>query len=158
MRYDVALKELIPLARVFLSKLLGSDQVEGLELLPVEFSTVRRRQPDLVFRSRAGVITHIELQSTNQSRMALRVAAYGLDLEEMYPGAEIDHFVLSLGEVPLRMSDTFRSRTGALRFECRMIDIRERQGPARPTERLGTRSRRPPLPRFLNSFRSGSAG
>lgn len=70
MRYDVALKEMIPLARVFLSKLLGAGEVEGLELLPVEISTVRRRQPDLVFRSRSGGITHIELQSGNETRMA----------------------------------------------------------------------------------------
>ena len=128
MRYDVALKELIPLAHVFLSKILGREQAEGLELLPVEFGTVRRRQPDLVFRSKSGIITHIELQSTNHARMALRVAGYGLDLEEMYPGTEIHHFVLYFGQESLRMPNTFISRSGAMRFECRIIDIREFSG------------------------------
>jgi hypothetical protein len=122
-RYDVALKELIPLARVFLSKLLGAD-AEGLELLPVEISNVRRRQPDLVFRSRSGVITHIELQSRNESRMVLRVAGYGLDLEEAYPGHEIHHFVLYFGLQSLQMPDKLESRSGALRFQCTMLDIR----------------------------------
>src|SRR5688572_11860219 len=118
-RYDVALKEMIPLARVFLSKLLGAGEVEGLELLPAELSTVRRRQPDLVFRSRSGVITHIELQSGNEARMALRVAGYSLELEETYPGCEIHHFVLYFGEDSLRMQNTFESRSGALKFHCR---------------------------------------
>ena len=119
---------MIPLARVFLSKLLGAGEVEGLELLPVEISTVRRRQPDLVFRSRSGIITHIELQSSNEARMALRVAGYGLELEDTYPGAEIHHFVLYFGFEPLRMANTFESRSGSLRFQCRMTDTREFSG------------------------------
>jgi hypothetical protein len=127
-RYDVALKELIPLARVFLAKLLGGPESAGLELLPVEVSAIRRREPDLVFRSKSGVITHFELQSRNEQRMVLRVAGYGLDLEEKYPGSEIHHFVLYFGLDPLRMPDTLQSRTGALRFHCRMIDIREFSG------------------------------
>jgi hypothetical protein len=72
-----------------------------------------------VFRSKSGVITHIELQSRNESRMVLRVAGYSLDLEDTYPGSEIHHFVLYFGLEQLRMPDSLVSRTGALRFQCR---------------------------------------
>jgi hypothetical protein len=127
-RYDVALKELIPLARVFLAKVLGDTHAAGLELLTIEISAVRRRHPDLVFRSPAGVIYHFELQSQNETHMILRVAGYALDLEERYPGSEIHHFVLYFGREPLAMRDTLESRTGALRFQCQMIDVSQISG------------------------------
>jgi hypothetical protein len=60
--------------------------------------------------------------------MVLRVAGYGLDLEEAYPGHEIHHFVLYFGLQHLQMPDKLESRSGALRFQCTILDIRDFSG------------------------------
>jgi hypothetical protein len=49
-------------------------------------------------------------------------------MEEAYPGHEIHHFVLYFGQERLRMADKLESRSGALRFQCTMLDIRDFSG------------------------------
>ena len=127
MRYDVALKEILPLATRFLAGLLGEDPA-GIKLLNVEFPSTRKRQPDLVFQTASGKIIHVELQSRNQRHMILRMAGYHLSLEERYPGRYIDQVVLYTGLPGMSMPDSHVSQNGGFRFHCRMIDIREFKG------------------------------
>ena len=63
MRYDTTLKELfqaLPQRLLFL--LVG---MEAVELLPIEFPSVKKRLPDLVVRLSDGSIFHLELQAAS---------------------------------------------------------------------------------------------
>jgi len=67
-------------------------------------------------------LIHIELQSTNDPRMALRMLEYGAAIHRSFNQFP-EQLVLYVGKAPLRMD---RGLAGpGLNFECRIADIRD---------------------------------
>jgi hypothetical protein len=121
--YDIALKNV-------LRRTGGSvlREVTGLTIehwLNVELSEVRQRNVDLLGETAEGRLVHIELQSTNQGDMALRMAEYALGIRREF-GKFPEQVVLYVGLAPMRMDGTVRGPH--LQYECRMVDIRELDG------------------------------
>jgi len=121
--YDITLKDLLLDAPgLTLRELTGLDVTMWRD---VELPKVNSLRIDLLGQTNDGILVHIELQSTNDGNMALRMLDYGLRVYERHQ--EFPHqIVLYLGEAPLRMSNELRFP--ALAFEYRLVDIRELDG------------------------------
>jgi len=91
----------------------------------VELPEVTNPRIDLLGETGDGTLVHIELQSTNDPQMALRMLGYGLRVYKLH-GKFPNQVVLYLGEAPLRMSDQLMLR--GLSFQYRAVDIRELDG------------------------------
>jgi hypothetical protein len=81
--------------------------------------------PILLGEAASGRLIHIELQSTNQARMALRMLEYSLAIHRKFHRFP-DQMVLYVGNAPLRMKG--RLAAPKLSFEYRLVDIRELDG------------------------------
>ena len=119
-QYDTTLKT------VLMRQLRGSVLAEWMgfrvtKWLPTELPDVRTRQVDMLGRMPGGGLAHIELQSTNASDMAQRMAEYLLDIHRQHR-AFARQLVLYVGEAPLRMSERLASPDFS--FRCRIVDIR----------------------------------
>jgi hypothetical protein len=91
----------------------------------VELPEVTNPRIDLLGETGDGTLVHIELQSTNDPKMALRMLDYGLRVykqHEKFPR----QIVLYLGEAALHMSDELM--LPGLSFQYRVVDIRELDG------------------------------
>jgi predicted transposase YdaD len=122
-QYDVALKNV-------LRRTGGSvlREVTGLTIERwhnVELSEVRQRSVDLLGETADGQLVHIDLQSSNDGDMALRMAEYALGIRREF-GRFPEQVVLYVGLAALRMVGKVSGPH--LRFECRMVDIRELDG------------------------------
>jgi hypothetical protein len=121
--YDIALKDiLLDSAGMTLRELTGLDVTMWRD---VELPEVTNPRIDLLGETGDGTLVHIELQSTNDPKMALRMLDYGLRVykqHEKFPRQT----VLYLGEAPLHMSDTLT--LPGLSFQYRVVDIRELDG------------------------------
>jgi geranylgeranyl pyrophosphate synthase len=123
--YDVALKSVIRrLSGGVLQALTGYaiDRWHNVEL-----PEVRTLRADMIGETADGSLVQLELQSTNDADMALRMAEYAL--------AVYRHFrqfprqvVLYVGGAPLRMPASIAGHS--LAFRCRVVDIRELDGDA----------------------------
>ena len=118
--YDIALKSI-------LTRPEGSalQRVTGFAVTRwhnAELPQVRSRRADLLGETARGGLRHIELQSTNHPRMALRMLEYSSAIYRIY-GRFPEQAVLYVGNAPLRMKDTLKGPK--LSFECSMTDIRE---------------------------------
>jgi predicted transposase YdaD len=118
--YDVTLKSILTrLAGSVLAELTGFA-VERWH--NVELPAVRHRRADLIGETSTGNLVHIELQSTNQTNMALRMLEYSLAIRRKFhrfPG----QVVLYVGNAPLRMKN--RLDAPGLSFEYSLVDIRD---------------------------------
>jgi predicted transposase YdaD len=118
--YDIALKSI--LTRPAGSALARLTGVEVARWHNTELPEVRSRRADLLGETQQGRLLHVELQSTNGPRMALRMLEYAVAI---YRG--FDRFpqqvVLYVGEAPLRME--CRVAFPEITYEFRAIDIRE---------------------------------
>jgi hypothetical protein len=118
--YDITLKRV-------LRRLTGSvlRELTGFAVKRwhnVELPEVRSRLADMLGETAAGELVHIELQSTNQSGMALRMLEYAAAIYGQF-GRFPHQVVLYVGGNRLRMPDKL---TGPrLKFSCKMMDIRE---------------------------------
>jgi len=121
--YDITLKDiLLDSGGMTLRELTGLDVTMWRD---VELPQVSNPRIDLLGETGDGVLVHIELQSTNDPKMALRMLNYGLrvyELHEKFPR----QIVLYLGEGPLRMNDQLN--LPGLSFQYRVADIRELDG------------------------------
>lgn len=70
-------------------------------------------------------LVHIELQSTHDAAMALRMMEYCAAVRRQF-GRFPEQVVLYVGEAPLRMTGGLSGPS--LSFECRIVDIRELDG------------------------------
>ena len=91
----------------------------------VELPEVRSLRADMIGESKTGAIVHIELQSTNDADMALRMAEYALTLYRRFRQFP-QQVVLYVGEAPLRMRESIAG--SAISFRCRVVDIRQLDG------------------------------
>jgi hypothetical protein len=118
--YDVALKAILTRAKgSVLTRLTG---LEVMRWHNSELPEVRTRRADLLGETRYGTLVHVELQSTNDPQMPLRMLEYAVAIHRKF-GRFPGQLVLYVGRAPLRMDKKITSP--GLSFECRIIDIRE---------------------------------
>jgi len=118
--YDVALKNILTRAG-------GSTLAElsGFALTrwhSTELPAVRHRRADLLGETNSGQLVHIELQSTNQTHMALRMLEYALAIRRKFHRFP-EQIVLYVGNSPLRMNAGLVGP--GLAYRCRFVDVRE---------------------------------
>jgi predicted transposase YdaD len=119
-RYDAALKILLQAtAGSLLRQLAGVTVVRWLN---VEMSQVQSSRVDLLGMTEEGELVHIELQSSNDPDMALRMAEYALRIYRQFRRFP-RQIVLYVGEAPVRMEAAWSERGFA--FEYALIDIRD---------------------------------
>ena len=119
-QFDIALKSLLQrqLQSGFLSTLTGFRIAEWLG---TELPEVRTRHVDLLGRTDSGDLVHIEFQSRNDPRMALRMAEYALAIYRRHRSFPTQ-VVIYVGERPLRMPASLTGSGWA--YQCRIVDIR----------------------------------
>ena len=117
--YDIALKTiLMRLAGGVLEQLTGFAVARWRN---TELPQVRSPRVDLLGETADGRLVHIELQSTNDADMALRMAEYAWAIYRRvrrFP----EQIVLYVGEAPLRMRHTMEGGSVSVRY--RLVDIR----------------------------------
>ena len=104
------------------------EQISGMQVarwLPVELPKVQNPRMDLLGESAGGDLIHIELQSTNEGFMALRMAEYFLGVYRKYRRFP-RQILLYVGEPELRMDKELKGPR--LAFDYEMVDIRELDG------------------------------
>ena len=124
--YDIALKLLLQRsAEQTLRELTGGSVQRWLN---VELPEVRGTRVDLLGENGGegdGELVHIELQSSNDPKMPLRMAEYCLRVYRLF-GKFPRQILLYVGEEPLRMSTKLEAPS--LVFRYRVVDIRELDG------------------------------
>ena len=121
--YDVALKLLLQgSATLTLRELTGTPVARWLN---VELPRVRNLRLDLLAERVDGGLVHVELQSSNDATMPLRMAEYCLGVLRLY-GRWPRQVVLYVGEPELQMEAALRGP--GVSFEYRLIDIRTLDG------------------------------
>lgn len=93
--------------------------------LNVELPEVRNTRVDLLGETAGGDLIHIELQSTNDPTMALRMAEYCLRVFRLFSRFP-QQILVYVGDAPLRMATEIRSP--ALNYSYRIVDIRDLDG------------------------------
>ncbi len=120
--YDIALKSLLRQGR---ESLLALTSLTIERWHNVELPEVRNRRADLLGETADGRLVHIELQSTHDAGMALRMLEYCAAIFRQF-GRFPEQLVLYVGEAPLRMTGKLAGPN--LSFDCRVADIRELDG------------------------------
>lgn len=121
--YDTTLKEvLLESAGLTLRQLTGFEVRSWRD---VELPQVANPRIDLLGETDSGALVHIELQSTNDPKMALRMLNYGLRVYEQHNRFPMQ-VVLYLGAAPLRMSHQLV--LPGISFEYKLADIRDLDG------------------------------
>jgi predicted transposase YdaD len=121
--YDLTLKLLLQGTASQTMRLLTGTVVE--KWLNVELPKVQSARVDLLGETKDGALIHLELQSTNDATMALRMAEYCLAVFRRlrrFPR----QIVVYVGEEPLRMTDVLKGPD--LEFRYKLLDIRELDG------------------------------
>jgi hypothetical protein len=93
--------------------------------LDVELPKVQNTRVDLLGESAGGSLFHVELQSSNDPAMPLRMGEYCLGIFRLF-GRLPRQIVLYVGEAPLRMAEELRGPD--VWFRYRALDIRELDG------------------------------
>ena len=120
--YDIPLRRLIKDIPVnFLSLVFGKTfDSKRAKFLDVKLPKLFEREADLIVEHK-GEIYHLELQSTDDPKMGLRMLYYHLLILENY-GKIPRQAVVYVGEKPLRKMSSI-VETNTLRFEYRLIDL-----------------------------------
>ncbi len=120
MRYDTTLKDLFHEPPQRLLQILVGQR--GLRMLPLEFSSVMKRIPDLLLELENLSILHMDLQSAPES-MDHRMLMYRALIRQHYPGRRLIQKVLYLGADPWRPAAVINEEN--LHFRYDVIDIRD---------------------------------
>jgi predicted transposase YdaD len=121
--YDDALKWLLrKSARVAVREITGAAIENWLD---VGVPKTRSLQLDLLGETADGALIHLELQSTNDPEMALRMAEYALGVYRI-KGRVPRQFCLYVGEPRLRMPAELLGP--GMKFEYTLIDVRNLDG------------------------------
>src|SRR5437763_1720662 len=120
MRYDIPLKELFHQAPQELLILLTGSQ--AIELLNVEYPSVKVRKHDLVARLIGVRIYHLELQTKNDKKMLWRMLEYYALIHAQYDIAPLQQ-VLYIGKATPHFITHYQSEH--LRFDYQLVDIRQ---------------------------------
>ena len=87
-----------------------------------ELPEVRNPRVDLLGETAGGRLVHVELQSTNDPDMALRMAEYAWAIYRRFRCFP-EQIVLYVGEAPVRMKCEMQGGSVSVRY--RLVDIRE---------------------------------
>src|ERR1035441_3360394 len=121
--YDVALKLLLQgSATLIMRELTGTAVAKWLD---VELPKVQNLRLDLLGETVDGGLVHVELQSSNDATMPLRMAEYCLGVFRLF-GRFPRQVVLYVGEPQMRMESGLRGPD--VLFQYRLIDIRTLDG------------------------------
>ena len=99
MKYDYTLKNLFKDIPSGLLQLLTGFS-DG-KFLDIQFPDIKHRQPDLLLELPDGTIFHLELQSSYDSSMLLRMLEYQFLIYQQY-GKEATQLLLYVGEEPVK--------------------------------------------------------
>ena len=135
--YDVALKLLLRgSAQLTIRELTGASVETWID---VELPKIQNLRVDLLGETAEGGLVHLELQSSNDSAMALRMAEYCLGIFRLF-GRFPHQVLLYVGEPALRMESELRGPDVFFRYEA--VDVRALDG--EPDQvRLGIRQPEP---------------
>ncbi len=123
--YDIALKALLRASAASVLRQVSGESVS--EWLDTETPEVKTSRVDLLGVTTEGHLLHVELQSSNDSTMVLRMAEYCLRIYRQHKKFP-KQIVLYIGDAPLRMK---ASLTGPdLTFRYSLFDIRTLDGSA----------------------------
>jgi predicted transposase YdaD len=123
--YDIALKALLRASAASVLRQVSGESVS--EWLDTETPEVKTSSVDLLGVTTEGHLLHVELQSSNDSTMVLRMAEYCLRIYRQHKKFP-KQIVLYIGDAPLRMK---ASLTGPdLTFRYSLFDIRTLDGSA----------------------------
>jgi len=121
--YDVALKLLLQgPATVIMRELTGTAVAKWLDM---ELPKVQNLRLDLLGETVDGGLVHLELQSSNDAAMPLRMAEYCLGVFRLF-GRFPRQVVLYVGEPELRMKSELRGPD--VLFQYRLVDILTLEG------------------------------
>ena len=121
--YDTTLKLLLRgSAQLTWQALVGAAEGQWLN---IELPEVRALRLDLLFETLERLLIQIELQTTNDPKMALRMAEYYLAIYRLF-GRFPRQIVLYVGDGPLSMQSELRGANHWFRYE--LVDIRELDG------------------------------
>jgi hypothetical protein len=118
--YDTALKNILTRRAGSVLTCLTGLEVDRWQ--NAELPEVRSRRADLLGETLQQTLVHVELQSTNDPGMALRMLEYGVSIHRSF-GRFPAQLVLYVDKAPLRMDG--RIEEAGRSFECRIADIRE---------------------------------
>ena len=124
-RFDATLKLLLQGHASVLQRTLDPRAV--VEWLNVEVEKSQARKLDLLARLSDGGLLHIELQTTNDPDMALRMLEYATGVYRQYRQFP-KQVLLYVGKAALRMPDSLAG--GRLEFGYRLVDFRDLDGDA----------------------------
>jgi predicted transposase YdaD len=117
--YDTVLKALLQSPQNTIFEKITHAKID--RWLNVEFPEVQQTRVDMLGFAQTGRLIGLELQSTNDMNLPLRMAEYALRTYRLY-GEFPDQYVLYVGEAEMRMP----SELAGPRFACRyqILDIR----------------------------------
>src|SRR5277367_2585003 len=122
--YDISLKLLLRgSGGGILRSLTGGEEVT--KWLDVEMPEMQNTRVDLLGETASGHLIHIELQSTNDSAMALRMVEYWVRVYRLF-GRFPRQILLYVGEADLRMQTELAGPNFSFRYEA--ADIRDFDG------------------------------
>ena len=127
--YDAALKLLLQASDALIIRQVTGGKGIVCWLNP-EFQQVQVRRADLLGFTDTGGLVHIELQSTPDKHMPLRMAEYALAALRQHDQLPTQ-IVLYVGEPPLRMANVLRGpdpNDPDLAFRFSLVDIRDLDG------------------------------
>jgi hypothetical protein len=122
--YDIALKNILMRENSLLSRLIGFRVTRWLS---GDLPEVRISQVDLLGETDDGGLLHIELQSSNDTRMAARMLEYAVAIHRKFDRFP-EQLVLYVGSQAMRMNDSIRG--GGIAFRCPIRNIRDLDGDA----------------------------
>jgi len=121
--YDVAFKAILQQwVDLTIRELAGTTIARWLS---VELPEVRNTRVDLLGETAGGELVHIELQSTNDSTMALRMAEYCLRVFRIF-GRFPQQVLVYVGGAPVTMKTELRGP--ALSYSYRLVDMKDLDG------------------------------
>ena len=121
MKYDIVLKDLLyDIPTSFIYVISG---IRIKKLLNVELPEVRKRVPDLLLLLEDDSILHIELQTYNDKRIAMRMLEYMVLIKSRYEDREVRQVVVYVGNDKMRMKDSIKWED--LEYRFKLIDIRD---------------------------------
>jgi hypothetical protein len=123
--YDIALRGILMRGESSLLNRLTGIRVS--RWLSGDLPEVRISQADMLGETEGGGLFHVELQSTNDSRMAARMLEYAVAIYRKFDRFP-EQLVLYVGSQPMRMNDSIAA--AGIEFRCPFCDIRDLDGEA----------------------------
>ena len=121
--YDVALKLLLRLPGLIALRELTGTAVDTW--IDAELPKIQNIRADLLGKTAGGSLIHLELQSSNDGTMPLRMAEYSLGIFRLFRQFP-RQVLIYVGELPLRMETELHGPDFSFRY--RAVDIRTIDG------------------------------